>query len=464
MDILLSHGYFLRDDAVEQEVMKPYPPLGLLYLSSYLKRSGFSVEVFDSTFSSVAAFEARVKKTRPPVVGLSANLMTRLRVVEMIRFCHALGSWVVVGGAEPANYAQQYLAQGADVVVQGEGEATLQELLRHRLEGRPENLVEIEGILFRDEAGGIVRTPSRSMIRELDRLPFPDREAIDQKRYVDVWRSHHGRGSVSIITSRGCPYTCSWCSHGVYGFSYRSRSPQNVVDEVELLIRTYQPDMLWYADDVFTMNRKWLFSFSHELQKRNLRIPFETISREDRLDAEMIRELAAMGCFRLWIGAESGSQRVLDAMQRRTSASRVVEMVRLLQDNGIEAGLFIMLGYAGEKREDVEATLGFLKNASPDRFLTTVAYPIKGTAFFDELGDRIIKNRSWETGTDRDLGVEGRYPDRFYNHAGRWIHHQMKLHRELQSERPDYLKVIRAFTGARLGRLGMLAPWNQLRH
>ena len=193
------------------------------------------------------------------------------------------------------------------MVVQGEGEETLEELLRHRLEGRPESLVEIEGILFRDQAGGIVRTPSRSMIRELDRLPFPDREAIDQKRYVDVWRSHHGRGSVSIITSRGCPYTCSWCSHGVYGFSYRSRSPQNVVDEVELLIRTYQPDMLWYADDVFTMNRKWLFSFSHELQKRNLRIPFETISREDRLDAEMIRELAAMGCFRLWIGAESGS-------------------------------------------------------------------------------------------------------------------------------------------------------------
>ena len=121
-----------------------------------------------------------------------------------------------------------------------------------------------------------------------------------------------------------------------------------------------------------------------------------------------------------------------------------------------------MLGYAGEKREDVEATLRFLKNASPDRFLTTVAYPIKGTAFFDELGDRIVPNGSWETGTDRDLGVEGRYPDRFYDHAGRWIHHQMKLHRELHSDRPDYMKLIRSFTGAKVGRLGMLAPWNQV--
>ena len=462
MDILLSHGYFLGEDAVEQEVMKPYPPLGLLYLSSYLKRCGFSVEVFDSTFSSMAGFADRVKKARPPVVGLSANLMTRVKVVEMIRLCHDLGSWVVVGGAEPANYARQYLAQGADVVVEGEGEETLEQLLRHRLESQPESLAEIEGILFADDAGGIVRTPSRSMIRELDTLPFPDREAIDLERYLDVWRRHHGRGSVSIITSRGCPYTCSWCSHGVYGFSYRSRSPHKVAAEVELLIRTYQPDMLWYADDVFTMNRRWLFAFSRELQLRNLRIPFETISREDRLDAEVIRELAAMGCFRLWIGAESGSQQVLDAMQRRTSASRVVEMVRLLQDNGIGAGLFIMLGYAGEKREDVEATLRFLKNASPDRFLTTVAYPIKGTAFFDELGDRIVPNGSWETGTDRDLGVEGRYPDRFYDHAGRWIHHQMKLHRELHSDRPDYMKLIRSFTGAKVGRLGMLAPWNQV--
>ena len=461
MDILLSHGYFLEEDTVEQEVMKPYPPLGLLYLSSYLKRSGFSVEVFDSTFSSPAAFEARAEKIRPSVVGLSANLMTRVRVVEMIRLCHSLGSWVVVGGPEPANYARQYLAQGADVVVEGEGEETLEELLRYRCEGRPKALAEIDGIFFRDQTGEVVRTPSRSMIRELDRLPFPDREAIDQKRYVDVWRRHQGRGSVSIITSRGCPYTCSWCSHGVYGFSYRSRSPQNVADEVEQLMRTFQPDMLWYADDVFTMNRKWLFAFSSELQKRNLKIPFETISREDRLDADVIRELAAMGCFRLWIGAESGSQPVLDAMQRRTSASRVVEMVRLLQDNGIKAGLFIMLGYPGEQRRDVEATLTFLKSASPDRFLTTVAYPIKGTPYFDELGDRIVSSGVWETGTDRDLEVQGRYPDRFYRHAGRWIHHQMRLHRELHSDRPNSLNVIRAFSGAGIGRLGMLAPWNQ---
>ncbi len=464
MDILLSHGYFLGEDAVEQEVMKPYPPLGLLYLSSYLKRSGFSVEVFDSTFSSVDAFGDYVREMRPPVVGLSANLMTRPRVVEMIRLCHGLGSWVVVGGAEPANYARQYLAQGAHVVVEGEGERTLEELLRHRLEGRPETLAEIEGIAITDEAGGVLRTSSRPMLRDLDKLPLPDREAVDQQAYLDVWRRHHGRGSISIITSRGCPFTCSWCSHGVYGFSYRCRSPQNVADEVQALIRDYAPDMLWYADDVFTMNRRWLFSFSRELQRRRIRIPFETISREDRLDAEVIRELAVMGCFRLWIGAESGSQQVLDAMQRRTSASRVVRMVRLLQDNGIEAGLFIMLGYVGEKREDVEATLSLLKKASPDRFLTTVAYPIKGTAFFDELGDRIVNNGSWETGTDRDLGMQGRYPDRFYDHAGQWIHHRMKLHREWRRDRRDYLQLIRSCAGAGIGRLGMLVPWNQAQY
>ena len=463
MDVLLSHGYFLQDDPVEQEVMKPYPPLGLLYLSSFLKGRGFSIDVFDSTFASPAEFEARVRDARPPIVGLSANLMTRARIVAMIRVCRSLGSWIVVGGPEPANYPDRYLECGADVVVDGEGEETLEELLRHRMEGRPGRLKDVSGIIFRQPDGQLVRTAPRPRIRDLDSFPLPDREALDQRRYVRVWRRRHGRGSVSIITSRGCPYTCTWCSHGVFGFSYRSRSPQNVADEVELIARTYQPDMLWYSDDVFTINRRWLFSYSRELQKRGLRIPFETISREDCLDAEVIQELARMGCFRLWIGAESGSQKILDRMQRRTRASRVVEMVRLLQDNGIQAGLFIMLGYEGEEKEDIEETLRFLKAASPDRFLTTVAYPIKGTPFFEGVEGRIPANSRWEESSDRNLDFEGRYSRGFYRLANRWIHNEMSLHREGQKERPSYFRMLKSFTASRAGRLGMLAPWNQSR-
>ena len=188
------------------------------------------------------------------------------------------------------------------------------------------------------------------MIADLDAQPFPDRAAIDQHAYVDVWRKHHGSGSVSLITARGCPFTCTWCSHSVFGYSHRRRSPANVVDEVEHIVATYAPDQLWYADDVFTINHKWLFEYAAEMERRGLRLPFETISREDRLNEEIIQTLARMGCYRLWIGAESGSQRVLDAMKRRTNAERVRSMVHLLQKYGIEVGMFIMLGYDGEER------------------------------------------------------------------------------------------------------------------
>jgi anaerobic magnesium-protoporphyrin IX monomethyl ester cyclase len=448
-DILLTHGYFLYEDPHELAVMKPYPPLGLLYISSHLKARGFDVDVFDSTFSSPAALEEHIRRTRPPMVGIYGNLMTRQQVLHVMRAAQEGGSRVVVGGPDPANYLEEYLTRGADVVVIGEGEVALEELLQTR------DLSAVKGIAYvRD--GQVVCTEARQMIPDLDAQPFPDRAAIDQQRYVDVWREHHGQGSVSLITARGCPYTCTWCSHAVFGYSHRRRSPANVVDEVEHIVATYAPDLLWYADDVFTINHKWLFEYADLLEQRGLRVPFETISREDRLNEEVVKTLARMGCSRLWIGAESGSQRVLDAMKRRTDAERVKSMVHLLQRHDISVGMFIMLGYDGEERSDIDATVDFLKDASPDSFLTTVAYPIKGTPYFGTVQDRIVARRAWQDGSDRDLAVLGRHSPRYYRFATRWMVSEVALKRGLRNGSRSYPRLAKTFLSARVGRMGML--------
>src|SRR5690606_10269359 len=431
MDVLLTHAYFLSEDPQEREVMRPYPPLGLLYISAYLKAHDFDVAVFDSTFRHRTEFERILQQDRPPVVGIYCNLITRPSALRLIHTARRYGARVVVGGPEPANYPARDLAPGADVVVIGEGEATMPELLPHLIESGLQQLHGIAGIAFK-QGDEIIATPPRPFIQNLDALPFPDRAAIDLDLYLEAWRRHHGRGSVSLITARGCPYTCTWCSHSVFGYSHRPRSPQNVADEVEFILDRYRPDMLWYADDVFTIKPSWFRAYADELERRSIRIPFETISREDRIDEEVARRLAEMGCFRLWIGSESGSQSVLDRMKRRTNAARVPEVVQLLQRHGIEAGMFIMLGYEGETEADLRETVECLKRAMPDRLLTTLAYPIKGTPYYEEVADRVVALRSWSDGSDRDLTVAGRRSRRYFVHANRWVVNTWALHRERQ--------------------------------
>jgi anaerobic magnesium-protoporphyrin IX monomethyl ester cyclase len=462
MDVLLTHAYFLYDDPHELAVMKPYPPLGLLYVNSHLKAHGVDSSIFDTTFSRFDELESCLLEQRPPVVGIYSNLMTRSKVLRVIAAAKQAGSLVVVGGPDPANYLDEYLSRGADVIAIGEGELTLEELVPHLQKYGPEHLGGIQGIAFRDATGAIVRTEPRPLIADLDAQPLPDRAAIDQHAYVNVWREHHGRGSVSLITARGCPFTCTWCSHSVFGYSHRRRTPANVVDEVEHIVEAYAPDMLWYADDVFTINHKWLFEYADQMERRGIRLPFETISREDRLNEEVVQTLARMGCYRLWVGAESGSQRVLDAMKRRTNAERMRAMVHLLQKYGIEVGMFIMLGYEGEERSDLEETVEHLKLASPDTFLTTVAYPIKGTPYYQTVADRVVARRAWDEGSDRDYTVAGRHSARYYDFATRWMVSEVALHRQRHGAQRSYPRMAKNFVNARVGRLGMLITERQV--
>lgn len=464
MDILLTHGYCMYEDPHEMEVMKPYPPLGILYISAYLKQQGFNVGVYDMTFSKLLDFEAYVQRERPAVVGVYSNLMTRPRIVKMIKMCDAVGSKVVVGGPDSANYPGEYLERGAGVVVIGEGELTLEELLPHIARHGLNGMDHIQGIAYLDGDGSLVQTPARAYIPQLDAQPFPDRAAIDIPRYVSTWKEHHGQGSVSLITARGCPYTCKWCSHAVYGYTHRRRSPENVADELQLIIETYQPDQVWYADDVFTIHRSWFMKYAAELKSRGIRIPFETISREDRLKEDTIETLAEMGCYRLWIGAESGSQKILDSMKRRTNAERIVELVHLLQKNGVEAGMFIMLGYDGEDLDDLQASVDLLKRSNPDQFLTTLAYPIKGTPYYQDVADRIIALKSWDEGSDRDFTVDGRHSRRFYEHATRWMVNEVSFHQQRTGRERNYPRMAKAFANVQLGRAGMRLTQHQVEH
>lgn len=455
MDLLLTHGYSLEEDPSE---VYPYAPLGLLYLSSFLTREGAAVEVYDTTFGSLAGFDRTLASRRPPVVGISGNLRTRGNVLEMIQIAKRHDAAVVLGGPEPFSYADEYLAHGADVVVAGEGESTLAELLPLLENGPRRDHVDLEavlGIAFRRGDGTVVRTAARPPVPVLDAVPFPDREAIEIDRYFETWRRHRGRSALSLITARGCAYHCTWCSHSVFGFTHRRRSPQNVADEVEMLVERYNPDLLWYADDVFTVHPRWIREYAAELQRRGLRVPFEAISREDRLDDEIIGTLAEMGCFRVWVGAESGSQRVLDLMKRRTDAGRMRTVFGSLQRHGIEAGTFIMVGYDGETVEDLEATVDYLKDAAPDTFLTTVAYPIKGTEYYQTVADRLEPQIGWESGSDRDLRVVGSGSPRYYRYAIRWMVNEVALARGHGDGVAGFLRWLKTALSARLGRLGM---------
>ena len=453
--LLLSHGYCLAADEHERTIMKPFPPLGLLYLSSHLKARGFAVVVHDTTFSSADEVVDRVAVERPAVVGLYCNLMTKATILDLIPRCKELGVWVVLGGPEPAPNAAEYLAHGADVVVAGEGEATLEELLEQLPARGRDGLAKIAGIAFRDSAGAVVRTPPRALLQPLSAQPWPDRAAIDLDAYLSTWQRHHGQRTASLITSRGCPYTCTWCSHGVFGSSHRRRDPDEVAAEVAFLAERYGATRLWYADDVFTLNRPWTVRLAAALAERGLHLPFECISRADRLDEAVVDALAAMGCSRLWIGAESGSQRLLDRMGRRTSVADVRAKTALLKSRGIEVGMFIMLGYDGEDEDDLAATVDHLVAAAPDLFLTTVAYPIRGTGYWDAVAARIVSERPWAGRSDRDLAVAGRPSRRYYRHATRWLTNRARLGQALAAGRLHPLHLARWAAAAAAGRIGM---------
>lgn len=430
MNILLTHGYFLKEDPAEQKIMMPYPPQGLLHINAYLTANGISSRLFDATFSSFYELTTFLLENRPEILGIYCNLLTRINIVKIIRFIRKEetleNTIIILGGPDIRYHTENYLAGGANFCVIGEGEETLRELIT-QLEAGISDFSGIHGIAYKGDKGDVISTQARPFIKNIDDLPFPDFDQVPLLHYFHAWKKHHGFSSMTVSTMRGCPYTCKWCSKAVYGNSYRRRSPEKVVMELARLNELYHPDQYWFVDDVFTISKKWMQDFLHHLQKNNLKIRYECITRADKMDEETVNLLKETGCFKVWIGGESGSQKVLDRMDRRVSAEQVREMIIMSKKAGLETGTFLMLGYPGETLGDIVETLHHLKLAHPDHFTLTLAYPIKGTAFYEEVATTLREPISghWGDYSDRDLDFRRTYKTGFYKHAMRFLNHQM---------------------------------------
>jgi radical SAM superfamily enzyme YgiQ (UPF0313 family) len=424
MKVLLTHGYFLADDPKEQAIMKPYVPLGILYISAWLEKHGIENEVFDSTFQTFELQLEKIRSSKPNVIAMYTNLMTKLNVLRLVNTVKTDEQLkhipIILGGPEVRNHAENFLTHGADLLVVGEGEETMLEVVK-AIEQTGQIPQHIDGTAVWHN-GELKINAERKLLRNIDELPFPNRSKVDLNLYLRAWKERHGYSMVSVSTMRGCPYTCKWCSRAVYGGTYRRRSPALVVDELESIKHNYNPDKIWFVDDVFTISHKWLKEFADEIARRKLNVSYEIISRADRMNEEVIELLRQSGCFRVWIGAESGSQRIIDAMDRRVDVQQVRNMIKLSRKQGIEAGTFIMLGYPGETRSDIKETIRHLVQSAPDHYTITIAYPIKGTRLYEEVESKFTTTLNWAQSTDRDIDFTRTYSRRYYEYAVRWVY------------------------------------------
>ncbi len=431
--IVFTHAYFIAEDEKEKDIVRPYAPLGILYISSYLEQNGFDNTVIDTTFINFDAFKSKIKAEPPDLLFIYTNLMTKINVIKMIDFIRNENSLthvkIILGGPEVRHHAKNFLNVGADIIVFGEGEETCLDLVKS-YSNKNEFDFSIPGIAFLSSANEFVQNPERALIRDINTLPFPNRNKIDLHKYLAIWKEKHGYNMLSLSTMRGCPYTCKWCSRAVYGGTYRRRKPSLVVEEMLLIKQKYNPDIIWFVDDVFTISHKWLSEFAAEVKKSNIIIPYEIITRADRMNDEVIALLRQSGCKRVWIGAESGSQKIIDAMDRRVDVSNVAEMIIKSNAQGIEAGTFIMLGYPGETKSDIKETIKHLKKSNPHFFTLTVAYPIKGTRLYEEVEENLYNVGDFKTTTDRDLDFKRMYPKKYYEYAVRYVNNEVYAHKE----------------------------------
>ncbi len=429
MTVFLTHAYYIQEDEKESTIMKPYVPLGILYISAYLREHEFQTTVFDTTFSSFEEQKKALVKQTPEVIAIYTNLVTKLNVIRLIKWIKTepslTQSKLVLGGPDLRYNIENYLKTGADFLVIGEGEQTMKELCDFLLLGNSLTPSKVQGLAYL-ENGEVIQTEERTKIKEMDELPLPDRSSVDLSKYLTTWKKHHGGSMLSVSTQRGCPYTCKWCSTAVYGLSYRRRSPKLVAEEIEMLLKEYPVDSFWFVDDVFTVSHKWIEAFHQEVMSRGLKFKFECITRAERINDKVLEQLKEMGCSKIWIGAESGSQKIIDEMDRRVDINLVSDTIVKTKTKGISTGTFIMLGYPTETIEDIKNTVRYLKKCNPDDFTITLTYPIKGTSLYEQVNDKIINDLDWFSSTDRDIDFKRTYSRKFYDHAIRYVVNSVK--------------------------------------
>jgi radical SAM superfamily enzyme YgiQ (UPF0313 family) len=438
MRVLLSPAYQLALDPKQAANREPYPPLGTLYAAARLRKDGHEVALSDSMLASgMDEFRRDLDRFRPELVAiyeddfnyLSKMCLTNMRraAFEKARLAKAAGAFVVVHGSDATDRLEEYLREPIDAAVVGEGEETLAELAHTR----GGNLEAIAGLAFLDD-GNVVRTAPRPFLRDLDALPFPAWELVDVERYRSAWSERHEYFSVNMVSTRGCPYHCNWCAKPIYGQRYQTRSPAAVADELAFVRKLVRPDRLWFADDIFGLKPGWVESFASEVESRGLRTPFKIQARADLIDEDVAAALARAGCENVWMGAESGSQRVLDAMEKGIRVEQIHRASRLLRERGIRVSFFLQFGYPGEEWSDIEKTLEMVRRARPDDIGISVSYPLPGTPFHDRVRSELGEKTNWTDSDDLDLMFRGTYAPEFYRALYQLVHSEVRLRREIE--------------------------------
>jgi radical SAM superfamily enzyme YgiQ (UPF0313 family) len=440
VDILFGQSYFLRFDPKLWDAMQPYPPLGTLYAASYVRARGYSVALFDAMLAqSEDEWAAALDHHRPKYAVLfednfnylSKMCLLRMReaAFTMSAMAKARGCKVVVCGADATDHYASYFEHGVDYALIGEGEETLSELL-DSLESRSTKPLEsIIGLATRNTHAS--RATRRPDMTKLDDLPFPAWELVDIPRYQKLWRERHGYYSMNMVTTRGCPYHCNWCAKPIWGQRYNSRSPENVVAELKWLKENFQPDHIWFADDILGLKPRWLERFAELVAQNDCAVPFKCLLRADLVKPSVVAALAAAHCHTVWMGAESGSQKILDAMDKGTAVEEIYTATKLLQAAGIKVGFFLQFGYPGETRADVELTLKMVRETLPDDVGISVSYPLPGTKFYERVKLELGEKTNWVDSNDLAMLYHGPFPQAFYRTLHTVVHREFRMRRAM---------------------------------
>lgn len=439
--VLIAHSYYLRHDAKQTRRMKPYAPLSTLLAAAYVRECGFEVTFFDAMLAEgVHEFAAVVDTAAPVVVGIledNFNFLTKMctlrmrdAALEMIAHAKSRGCRVVVNGSDSTDHAGVYLAAGADAVIVGAVEPTFGELCAlwtRDAAAVPDGIAGLALATTRQDVP--CYTTPRAPLEALDTLPLPAWDLIDVARYRAVWKRAHGRLSWNMATSRGCPYGCNWCAKPVFGRRYAQRSAAHVAAELQRLRAEVAPDHIWFADDIFGLTSAWIEQFAQEVRARDAHTPFMIQSRVNLMQPRTVAALRAAGAEEVWLGVESGSQRILDAMEKGTRLEQIRDATRTLKAHGIRTGWFIQLGYLGEEWDDLERTRELIASELPDDIGVSVSYPLPGTPFYDAVRAHLGAKRNWVHTDDLDMLFHGTYVADFYRHVRDLLHDEVAARR-----------------------------------
>jgi anaerobic magnesium-protoporphyrin IX monomethyl ester cyclase len=432
MDVLLTHSNHVFSDEKQCRKMEPYPPLQTLLAAAVLRESGLAVEVCDIALNSPEeALTKSIRESAPCLVVVCEddfNFLTKMCLSRnrqlafwTARLAREHQCRVAVHGSDSTDWVEEYLEAGFDYVLIGEVEETVRELAT----GKPPE--QVSGVAYRDPETGKTRRTSPRMLRtRLDELPMPAWDLIDLNPYRELWLAHHGYFSLNLVSSRGCPFRCNWCAKPIWGNNYHVRSAISVAEEMLYLKTRYAPDHIWFADDIFALSARWTEEFAGVVEQLGSRIPFRMQSRCDLMTRETVADLKRAGCCDVWMGAESGSQRILDAMEKGTTVQQIYQACENLKRNEIRTGLFLQFGYPSETWDDIESTIRMLRTAKPDDVGVSVTYPLPGTKLHQLVYSGLGKKTNWTESGDLSMMFRGAFSTELYRALARAIHVEVR--------------------------------------